>query len=81
MVCGGLPASLWFHCLSSQILVVILVVCGDFGGLWWFAVVCLLVMYRNGCWPTVNCPNFGRSGHSKSSCANSVVCSSPIYLW
>ena len=22
---------------------------------------------------TVKCPNFGRSGHSKSSCANSVV--------
>ena len=29
---------------------------------------------------TVKCPNFGRSGHSKSSCANYVVCSSPIYL-
>ena len=26
-----------------------------------------------------DCPNFGRSGHSKSSCANYVVCSSPIY--
>ena len=26
-----------------------------------------------------DCPNFGRSGHSKSSCANDVVCSSPIY--
>ena len=30
---------------------------------------------------TVNCPNFGRSGHSNGSCAYSVVCSSPIYLW
>ena len=28
----------------------------------------------SGC--TVNCPNFGRSGHSNNSCANSVVCSS-----
>ena len=26
-----------------------------------------------------DCPNFGRSGHSKSSCANYVVRSSPIY--
>ena len=40
-VCGGLPA---FHCLSSQILVVI---CGGlqwfvvvYGRLWWFGVVC-----------------------------------------
>ena len=51
VVCGGLPAYLWFHCLSSQILVV---VCGDLrwfwwfvvfcGGLRWFAVVCLLVI-------------------------------------
>ena len=34
VVCSGLPAFLWFHCLSSQIL---LVICG---GLRWFAVVC-----------------------------------------
>ena len=34
VVCGGLPAFLRFHRLSSQILVV---VCG---GLRWFAVVC-----------------------------------------
>ena len=26
-----------------------------------------------------DCPNFGRYGHSKSSCANYVVCTSPIY--
>ena len=40
MVCGGLAASIWCHCLSSQILVV---VCGDllwFCGVWWFAVGC-----------------------------------------
>ena len=30
---------------------------------------------------TVNCPNFGRSGHSNDSCANYVACSGPIYLW
>ena len=48
VVCGGLSASLWFHCLSSQILVVIcsgwrwfVVVCC---GLRWFVVVCLLVI-------------------------------------
>ena len=35
----------------------------------------------NICQGTVNCPNFGRSGHSNFSCANSIVCSSPIYLW
>ena len=34
VVCGGLPAFLWFHCLSSKILVVIC------GGLRWFVVVC-----------------------------------------
>ena len=46
---GGLPAFHCFHCLSSQILVVVwgglqwfVVVCS---GLWWFAVVCLIVMY------------------------------------
>ena len=32
VVCGGFPAFLWFHCLSSQ-----MPTCGD---LWWFAVVC-----------------------------------------
>ena len=44
MVCGGLPAFLRFHSLSSQIMVV---VCGGlrwfvvvYGGLRWFAVVC-----------------------------------------
>ena len=29
----------------------------------------------------VKCPNFGRSGHSKGSCAYHVVCCSPIFLW
>ena len=38
VVCGGSPAFHCFHYLSSQILVV---VCGD---LWWFAVVCLIVI-------------------------------------
>ena len=28
-----------------------------------------------------DCPNFGRSGHPKSSCANYVVCSSPILFY
>ena len=48
LVCGGLPAFHRFHCLSSHILVVVcgglrwfVVVCG---GLWWFAVVCLIVI-------------------------------------
>ena len=34
VVCGGLSAFLWFHCLSSKILVVIC------GGLRWFVMVC-----------------------------------------